>query len=51
MVFTIVINILGLALVAGVVSAVVKKDRDTSAVHVDFDDLTEDRSTTPGRSF
>lgn len=51
MVLTIVMNILGLALVAGVVSAVVKKDKNSNAFDTEFDDLAEDRSTTPGRSF
>ncbi|MGP5606645.1 MULTISPECIES: hypothetical protein [Micrococcaceae] len=53
MVFTIVMNILGLAMVAGVVFAVIKKDRNANANAIDaeFDDLSEDHSTTPGRGF
>ncbi|MGP5071368.1 hypothetical protein ACTXOR_06510 [Arthrobacter rhombi] len=51
MVFTIVMNILGLAMVAGVVSAVIKKDRNANAIDAEFDDLSEDHSTTPGRGF
>ena len=51
MVFTIVMNILGLAMVAGVVSAVIKKDRHSNALDAEFDDLSEDQSTTPGRGF
>ena len=51
MVFTIVMNILGLAMVAGVVSAVIRKDRNATAFDAELDDLSEDHSTTPGRSF
>lgn len=50
MVFTIVMNILGLAMVAGVVSAVIKKDRNANAFETEFDDVSDDHSTTPGRS-